>query len=97
MLNHPQRIKNLFFIYRILAKAVKEASGYLRHNLTIQSDNITCDLQAKSLLSDLLGTLEGYDLSAKEKETLRFFTRDNPKIKQYQKYIHNISNILNCV
>jgi hypothetical protein len=57
VLDHPQRIKNLFFIYRILAKAVKEAAGYLRHNLTIQSDNITSDLQAKSLLSELLGTL----------------------------------------
>lgn len=57
MLDHPQRIKNLFFIYRILAKAVKEAADYLRHNLTIQSDNITSDLQAKTLLSDLLGTL----------------------------------------
>jgi hypothetical protein len=97
VLDHPRRIKNLFFIYRILAKAVKEAAGYLRHNLTIQSDNITSDLQASKLLSELLKELDGYDLSAKEKETLKFFTRDNPKLQQYQKYIHNISNILNCV
>lgn len=97
MLDHPQRIRNLFFIYRILAKAVKEAAGYLRNNLTIQSDNITSDLQARQLLSSLLKELDGYDLSEKEKENLKFFTRDNPKIKQYQKYIHNISNILNCV
>lgn len=28
---------------------------------------------------------------------MKFFTRENPKMKEYQKYIHNISNILNCV
>lgn len=97
VLDHPQRIKNLFFIYRILAKAVKEAAGYLRTNLTIQSDNITDDLQARNLLSQLLLELDSYDLSNEEKESLKFFTKDNPKIQQYQRYIHNISNILNCV
>ena len=26
-----------------------------------------------------------------------FFQTDNPHVEQYQKYIHNISRILNCV
>jgi hypothetical protein len=41
VLAHPQRIKNLFFIYRILAKAVKEAASFLRADLRIHSDNFT--------------------------------------------------------
>jgi L-rhamnose isomerase len=63
VLDHPQRIKNLFFIYRILAKAVKEAAGYLQANLTIQSDNITQDLTSRRVLSELLAQLNSYDLS----------------------------------
>jgi hypothetical protein len=33
----------------------------------------------------------------REKEALKFFTPYNPKVKEYQKYIHNISRIMNCV
>jgi ERO1-like protein alpha len=28
---------------------------------------------------------------------LRFFTADNPKVKQIQRYIHNISSIMDCI
>lgn len=28
---------------------------------------------------------------------MKFFSHYNPKVKEYQKYIHNISRIMNCV
>jgi ERO1-like protein alpha len=54
VLQFPDRIRNLVFLYRILAKAVKEAAPYLRHSLNIASDNITEDLKSKQLLDGLL-------------------------------------------
>lgn len=54
-------------------------------------------MQAKELLDKLLNQLKGHDLSPEEKESLSFFKNGNPMVKQYQKYIHNISAILNCV
>lgn len=87
----------MLFLYRILAKAINQAAPFLQKELHINSDNITEDLKAKKLLEKLLKEIEPYDLSPKEKEDLKFFTPDNPKVKQIQKYIHNISTILNCV
>lgn len=52
---------------------------------------------AQSYMRDLLKNLEEYDISEEEKEALKFFKPDNPHVKEYQKYIHNISEILNCV
>ena len=39
VLDHPDRVKNLLFLYKILRKAIVTASPYLLHNLTVQSDN----------------------------------------------------------
>ncbi len=43
VLEHPDRIRNLLFIYQILAKAVAQAAPYL-HNFTIASDDFTQDV-----------------------------------------------------
>lgn len=81
----------------MLAKAIKQAAPYLRTNLTLMSGNITEDTRAQQQLNRLLDELQSYDLTPKDKEALRFFTADNPKVHQYQRFIHNISDILNCV
>lgn len=44
VLDHPDRVANLFFIYQMLALAVKEISPYLSQNFSVQSDHITEDL-----------------------------------------------------
>lgn len=85
------------FLYKVLGKAISTAAPYLKYNLTILSDNIADDMQAKVLLFDIVNVLQDYDLSNEEKEALKFFKADNPHVKEYQKYIHNISGILNCV
>ena len=69
----------------------------LMSNYTIRSDNITEDLRATTLLKQLLSDINSTDLIHREKEAMRFFSHRNPKVKEYQKYIHNISRIMNCV
>jgi ERO1-like protein alpha len=81
VLDHPDRIKNLMFLYRVLGKAITTASPYLRHNFTVQSDKINEDILAQSYLVDLLKELDDFDFSAEEKETLSFFTPDNPHVR----------------
>lgn len=44
VLAHPERIKNLLFIYKILAKAITQATPYLIHNFTIASDDFAQDI-----------------------------------------------------
>ena len=41
--------------------------------------------------------MEALDFTQEEKEALKFFKQNNTHVKEYQKYIHNISEILNCV
>jgi hypothetical protein len=57
VLDHPDRIRNLLFLYRILAKAINKAAPYLKANFTIASDDFAQDVEAKRWLSDLLGEL----------------------------------------
>ena len=67
MLDHPDRIHNLFFLYRVLAKAIKQAAPYLRNNFSLTSGNITEDTRAQQQLFKLLDKLQSYDLTAKDK------------------------------
>ncbi len=97
VLDHPVRIKNMMFLYRLLAKAVVKAAPQIHSNFSIQSEDFNQDMESKRLLDELMSQLQGYDLSPEEKESLKFFTPGNPLVKQYQKYIHNISDIMNCV
>lgn len=97
VLQHPERINNLLFLYEIVAKAIKEIAPVLVNNYTIRSDNITEDLRATTLLKELLININETDLIHREKEAMKFFSHYNPKVKEYQKYIHNISRIMNCV
>ena len=57
VLSHPTRIKNLLFLYKILAKAITQAAPYLINNFTIASDNFAQDIEAKRLLGELLHKL----------------------------------------
>jgi len=57
VLDHPTRIKNLLFLYKILAKAITQAAPYLIHNFTIASDDFAQDMEAKKLLGELLQKL----------------------------------------
>ena len=57
MLDHPDRIRNLLFLYRLLAKAINQAAPYLKTNFTIASDDFAQDVEAKRRLGDLLGEL----------------------------------------
>ena len=50
VLDHPDRIKNMMFLYRVLGKAITTASHYLKHNFTVQSDKINEDIMAKSYM-----------------------------------------------
>lgn len=96
MLGHPQRINNLLFLYEILARALKEVAGGLINNYTIRSDNISEDLRATTILREVLMRINSTTLM-QQGEAVRFFTPANPKVKQFQKFIHNISRIMNCV
>lgn len=87
----------MLFLYKILGKAIVKVAPYLKQNLTIQSDNFAEDMKAKGYLIDILKNLEGHDFTDEEKEALKFFKADNEHVKQYQKYIHNISEIFNCL
>ena len=44
----------MLFLYKILGKAIVTVAPYLKHNLTIQSDNFSEDMKAKGYLIDCL-------------------------------------------
>ena len=50
VLDHPDRIKNLIFLYKVLGKAIVTAAPYLRNDLAVRSDDITEDMKAKGSL-----------------------------------------------
>ena len=81
----------------MLGKAIVTAAPYLRNELAVRSDDVTEDMKAKGSLIELLKRLEALDFTQEEKEALKFFKQNNTHVKEYQKYIHNISDILNCV
>ena len=81
----------------MLGKAIVTVAPYLRNELAVRSDDVTEDMKAKGSLIELLKRLEALDFTQEEKEALKFFKQNNTHVKEYQKYIHNISDILNCV
>ena len=40
VLDHPERVENLLFIYQIYLRAIKQIATYILNNYTISSDNI---------------------------------------------------------
>lgn len=54
MLDHPDRVDNLLFIYQIYLRAIKQIAHSLIDNYTVQSDNIVEDLKATQLLNEIL-------------------------------------------
>ncbi len=65
-------------------------------NYTIRSDNISEDLKATTILREVLLRINETALM-QQREAIRFFSPTNPKVKQFQRFIHNISRIMNCV
>lgn len=66
-------------------------------NYTVQSDNIVEDLLATQLLQNISKRFDKYEFRPFDNELKTFFYAENPKVRLYQKYIHNISRIMNCV
>lgn len=91
--NHPERIESLYFLYKLLLNSLGEISTLLRE-YPIVSDNIQDDLKAKSLL---ISILEKIDSSAQSLKLEELSSLNPNYIRSYQKYIHNISRILDCV
>jgi ERO1-like protein alpha len=91
--NFPERIDNLYFIYMVylstLAKVKEELVYY-----NIDSGNITEDFRAKVLLLNYIKELENYKVP---KELESFSELARPFASQYQRYVHNISRIMDCV
>jgi len=54
VLDHPDRVDNLLFIYQIYLRAIKQIAHSLIDNYTVQSDNIVEDLKATQLLNEIL-------------------------------------------
>ncbi|CAD8155459.1 unnamed protein product [Paramecium octaurelia] len=93
--NHPERIRNLFFLYSVLLRAVQLATpGIQKHE--INSMSFEEDSRSKYLLSNIL-TL-GNNQCSKPFDEQQFFNQITfEQKKDYQRYIHNISRIMDCV
>ena len=46
VLNHPDRVENLLFIYQIYLRAIKRISPYMMQNYTVQTENVIDDEHA---------------------------------------------------
>ncbi|CAD8153304.1 unnamed protein product [Paramecium octaurelia] len=93
--NHPERIRNLFFIYSVLLRAVILASpGIQTHD--INSMSFEEDTRSKYLLNAILSL--GNNQCSKPFDEQQFFNQITfDQKKDYQRYIHNISRIMDCV
>lgn len=57
VLNYPERVKNLIFIYRLVISALVKHSKFFRYDLSLHSNNFTEDMQARALLNSLLNNI----------------------------------------
>jgi len=87
----------LHFIYQIYLRAIKQIAPYIIQNYTIHSENIVEDLKTSQILQELSKKFEDYEFKPFDTELGTFFYPQNPKVQSYQKYIHNISRLMNCV
>lgn len=87
----------MLFLYEMLIRSVQQLIPYLETHQVISSDNIAEDMQATKLMNQLVQEIKKIKFKPLNETDASFFVENNPHVKQYQRYIHNISNILNCV
>ncbi|CAD8050781.1 unnamed protein product [Paramecium primaurelia] len=93
--NHPERIKNLFFLYSVLFRAIILATPGIQ-SFDINSLSFEDDLRSKQLLNQIL-SLSNSQCSRPFDEQQFFKQITFEQKKDYQRYIHNISRIMDCV
>lgn len=98
VLNHNDRVDNLFFLHSILINAFFKAWKIIER-FEIYTGNKTEDIQTRNLLDNLLGMkkLENYySEGIKDSENIKkFFNSD--KLDQIKMRFRNISKIMDCV
>ncbi len=60
VLDHPERVDNLLFIYQIYLRAIKQVAPYIINNYTINTENIVEDLNTTQILHNLSKKFEKY-------------------------------------
>jgi ERO1-like protein alpha len=98
VLNFPERIENLFFLYSVMVKAFNKAE-YLIRNFDINTGNATEDYLARTLLDDLFHTEKLKDLyeiaSIYDEELDKFLNFNN--LDNLMSRFRNVSSIIECV
>jgi ERO1-like protein alpha len=98
VLDHKDRINNLFFLHSLLIKAIYK-SKELIENYDIYTGNKNEDLNTKNIISNLLNnkTIENYyDEGIEDSENYKKFLRFH-KVDQIKMRFRNISSIIDCV
>jgi ERO1-like protein alpha len=98
VLNHKDRINNLFFLHSLLIKAFYKSKELIT-NYDIYTGNKDEDLFTKNIITELLNnkTIENYyDEGFEDSENYKKFLRFH-KVDQIKMRFRNISSIIDCV
>jgi len=93
--SHPSRIKNLFFLYLFVFRAVSKLSPYLsEHNYNTQFEKENKEI--KKLMHEIRQF--SVNCPATFDETIMFQDQDSIQLKkEFKNHFRNISSILDCV
>lgn len=98
VLRYPDRVKNLYFTYLFVLRALTKASDYLEQAEYDSGDNAE-DLKAQSLMRQLLKNPKLQDACPLPFDEAKLWQGKNgPELKQQiQKQFRNISSLMDCV
>lgn len=108
VLNHPERLNNLFFLHSLLYKAFYKAESLIK-NYHYYTGNATEDNKTKNLLDDVFEIENSFceeclSLNSDNSDNLNFnfnfdkFLKFNPmKLDELKLRFRNISQIIDCV
>ncbi|XP_074311238.1 endoplasmic reticulum oxidoreductin-1 [Silene latifolia] len=98
VLKHPERVRNLYFTYLFVLRAVTKASGYLEE-AEYDTGNHQDDLKTQSLLKQLLYNTKLRAACPLPFDEARLWQgQSGPELKQQiQKQFRNISALMDCV
>ncbi|WOH00758.1 hypothetical protein DCAR_0520133 [Daucus carota subsp. sativus] len=98
VLRYPDRVKNLYFTYLFVLRALTKASDYLQQAEYDSGDHAE-DLEAQSLMQQLLENPELQDACPLPFDEAKLWQGKNgPELKQQiQKQFRNISSLMDCV
>ncbi|KAL8148681.1 hypothetical protein AgCh_005876 [Apium graveolens] len=98
VLRYPDRVKNLYFTYLFVLRALTKASDYLELAEYDSGDHVE-DLKAQSLMRQLLKNPKLQDACPLPFDEAKLWQGKNgPELKQQiQKQFRNISSLMDCV